>query len=87
MREVYDLINRYEEAGGKAVCLDDGCLLDGTIFLIDATGKLKQFIIKEIFLNEWSSGYKIKSYIKRNIPKKYDNQLNKLGYFRNNDYR
>jgi len=71
-----NLIERYiNQNGGEMITIDEGSLGLGIRLLHGAKGK-KTIIIKEIFLNEWSSGHTITMYNK--IPKKYqliiDNQ-------------
>lgn len=64
---VENLLNRYSDSG-KEFCAYTipGGLIDGMI--ITGAG-LKTAIIKEVFLNEWSSGATIRLYKK--IPAKY----------------
>lgn len=61
------LINKYVERGGEVYTIEEGCLGLGLIVL---TGNnLKTTIIKEVYLNEWSSAHKVRMYNK--CPKKY----------------
>ena len=73
--EAEKLINRYIDAGGNAAQINDGVLGIGNWLLYDYSNKLKFFVITEIYLNEWSSAQKIRSYNK--IPKKYLQQIEK----------
>ena len=64
-----NFIERYLEKENTTMdIIEEGVLGLGILVL---TGpKLKTFIIKEIFLNAWSSGHTIRGYNK--TPKKYD---------------
>ena len=63
------LINKYVvDYNGIATTLDEGVLGLGTVILHNAKGK-KTIIIKEFYINAWSSGHTIRKYNK--IPKKY----------------
>lgn len=85
--DVKNLIDKYIKNGGNLIELESGTLGYGTVVLVDTTGKLKQFIIHEIALNEWASTHKITTYAKRGLPKKYEKQLENLGFYRGVDYR
>lgn len=63
-----DLMNRYLELGGEITMIEEGCLGLGVV-VCSAVGK-KYAVIKEVFLNEWSSGHVIRLYKK--LPKKYE---------------
>lgn len=64
---VEELLKRYSESGREYVGYTiPGSLLDGMIITGD---KLKTAIIKEVYLNEYSSGATIRLYNK--IPAKY----------------
>jgi hypothetical protein len=72
-----NLIKRYvNEYDGCATTLEEGSLGLGTILLHDAPGK-KTIVIKEFYLNAWSSGHTIRKYNK--MPKKYETLLEKVG--------
>lgn len=86
-KDIEKLIQKYIDNGGEYIELYEGTLGYGVIALVDARGKLKQFIIKEVYLNEWSSTHTITTYAKRGLPKKYDKKLEELGFYRNVDYR
>lgn len=64
------LISRYEDEGGQVYRLGDESLGLGTVILTAPEElHLYSFIIKEIYLNEWSSGHTLRKYKK--LPKKY----------------
>lgn len=64
---VEDLLNRYSDSGREWIGYTiPGGLIDGMIITGD---RLKTAIIKEVYLNEWSSGATIRLYKK--IPAKY----------------
>lgn len=67
-----EFIKRYIDNGGEVYIADEGVLGLGTIILYDYDHKhnLKEYIIQEYYLNEWSSGHKLKEY-KNGLPKKY----------------
>lgn len=65
LNDLENLITRYSEAGGFVYTIE-GSLLDNHILM----GKgLKTFIVREQYLNEWSSANQIITYQK--LPKKY----------------
>lgn len=69
-----ELIEKYvNELGGDLITIDEGCLGLGTILLYGATGK-KSVLIKEYFINSWTSGHDIKMFNK--LPKKYQHYIN-----------
>ena len=66
LRAVDKLITDAIEIYGAEVYTLEGSLLDNFII----TGeKIKTYIVKEVYLNEWSSAYNIRSY--NEIPEKY----------------
>jgi hypothetical protein len=68
-----DLISKYvNEYKGECQVIEEGVLGLGTILLHSAIGK-KVVLIKEVFLNEWSSGHTIRKYNK--MPKKYESMI------------
>ena len=70
------LIDTYvSKYGGVASVLDEGCLGLGTVLLHSAAG-YKTVVIKEVYLNEWSSGHTVSKYNK--VPKKYQTIINNL---------
>ena len=71
--EAEKLINRFSEfEESQIVQIDEGCLGIGG-WILTAKGK-KTVIIKEVFINSWSSGQSITIYNK--TPKKYEKYLN-----------
>lgn len=60
-----DLIERYESAGGQVIQIM-GTLLDNYIMFVEG---LKTFVVREKYLNEWSSANQIITFQK--LPKKY----------------
>ncbi len=68
------LIDKYiNEYKGQITQLEEGILGLGMLMLHDAEGK-KTIIIKEVFVNSWTSTHSIRMYNK--MPKKY-NKLTK----------
>lgn len=65
---VQNLINIYLEKGGEVLQIEEGGVGYGFIILIGEG--LKTTIIKEVYLNEWSSAHTIRKYNK--CPKKYE---------------
>lgn len=80
MRKIYSLetceklINTYIKKGGKVVTLQEGVLGLGVVLCFGDS--LKTSIIKEVYLNEWSSGHTIRMY--NIMPAKYNKMLEKL---------
>jgi hypothetical protein len=63
------LISKYvNDYKGTASVLNEGTLGLGTILLHSAAG-MKTIVIKEFFINSWSSGHSVRKYNK--VPKKY----------------
>ena len=62
-------VNKYK---GEMVELDEGVLGLGTILLYGGE-KRKTIVIKEVYLNAWSSGHTVRQYNK--MPKKYEEML------------
>lgn len=71
------LIERYANKGGETLQTDEGCLGSGNWLLFDRSGRLKFIVIKEVYLNAWSSAHTIRKYNK--IPKKYEKVLTEHG--------
>lgn len=65
----------YIEKGGQCTTIEEGVLGFGTIVLHSAPN-LKSIVIREYYLNPWSSGHTIKSY--KVLPKKYQQKINEL---------
>jgi len=77
LEAIENLIQKYHNAGGYSVTLEEGCLGYGTLMLYaEPEKKLKTFIIQERYLNEWSSAHTIRGY--QNPPKKYLDMLEKI---------
>lgn len=65
------LMNHYIEKGGEVYVLNEGSLVYG---LVVCTGDgLKTAVIKEVYLNPWSSAQSIRLYNK--LPKKYERMI------------
>lgn len=62
-------IDLYLEKGGSVTIIEEGVLGLGTVLLHSGEG-LKTIIIREVYLNEWSSAHTIRCYNK--LPKKYE---------------
>lgn len=76
LKSCEDLIDKYvNEYKGEAFVLEDGVLGLGTIVLTNATGK-KSVLIKEYFINSWTSGHDVKLY--NELPKKYTEKIGEL---------
>lgn len=70
---VKELIEEYVGRGGEAFTLEEGGVGYGLTLLYDFKNKLKTYVIKEVYLNEWSSGHTVRAYNK--CPKKYKEML------------
>ena len=67
------LINTYvNEYKGELMQVEEGCLGLGKLILHSAPNK-KSFVIKEHFVNSWSSTHSVRAYNK--LPKKYSINL------------
>ena len=76
LQDCESLIERYvNDLGGDILTIDEGCLGLGTILLYGAPGK-KAILIKEYYINAWSSGHDIRMFNK--LPKKYETLINEL---------
>jgi hypothetical protein len=71
---VEKLINAYVEKGGEVTEIEEGSL--GYGFLILHGKGLKTTVVKEVYLNEWSSGHTIRKYDE--CPKKYKKVLEEV---------
>lgn len=71
-KAVENLINQYFEKGGSVYEIE-GCLQDNYILTADG---YKTAIIKERYINEWTSGQSITLYNK--TPKKYQQVIDLL---------
>lgn len=71
------LISKYQDKGGEVYRLGDESLGLGTVILTAPEElHLYSFIIKEVYLNEWSSGHTLRRY--RKLPKCYLQIIDKL---------
>lgn len=74
LRECEKLISRYYERGGDVYTIEEGVLGLGLMIL---TGhNLKTTIIKEVYLNCWSSGHTVRMY--NECPEKYRKMIEEL---------
>lgn len=65
------LISRYYDKGGEVITIEEGVLGYGlTIMFGDG---LKTTIVKEVYINAWSSGHSVRMY--RKTPKKYEKMI------------
>lgn len=71
-----NFISKYIEKGGEAYCIDEGVLTSGDWILFDIRGKLKACIIKEVYVNDWSSAQSLRKYKK--LPKKYAEMIRNI---------
>lgn len=62
-----EIMNRYAEKNGNIHILDEGSLVYGLV-ICEGEG-LKTVVIKEVYLNPWSSAQSIRFY--NEMPKKY----------------
>ena len=71
LEAVENLIQAYIDKGGEMHQLEEGVLGHGLLML---TGEsLKTAIIKEVFVNSWSSAHTVRFY--NEMPKKYANMM------------
>lgn len=68
-RDVDNLVRKYTDEGGQAVQLSEGTLQSGDWILYDPEGRLCAFVIREIYVNCWTSAQTIRRY--NTLPKKY----------------
>ena len=73
---IVKLIDRYIERGGQAYQINEGVLMHGDWLLFDTNGLLKTIIIKEVYVNEWTSEQTVRMYNK--TPLKYQKIIDKL---------
>lgn len=71
-----NLIEKYTEKGGMVHQMREGVLMNGDLLLYSPDGKLKTFVIREEYRNEWFSEQSIRAYNK--CPKKYQKIINNL---------
>lgn len=74
-KAVAELIDYYINRGGEVAYIEEGVLGYGTTLLYDLRDpmQLKFIVIKEVYLNEWSSAHSIRQY--NRIPQKYNKML------------
>jgi len=78
LKDCEELITRYiTKRGGQCTVLEEGVLGLGFLILHDGQNA-KTILIKEVYLNEWSSAHTIRMYNK--IPKKYINKIQESCY-------
>ncbi len=68
-----NLVKKYIDKGGEVITIEEGCLLGYGLAILRAEG-FQTTIIKEKYLNAWSSAYTKRSYNK--LPKKYLKYIN-----------
>mgnify|MGYP003590315867 FL=1 len=73
---VIKLIDRYIERGGQAHQINEGVLMHGDWILFDPNGLWKTIIIKEVYVNAWTSKQTVRMYNK--TPLKYQKIIDKL---------
>lgn len=66
---IEDLINRYVDAGGQFLTVEEGCLGYGLTILYSPENALKTFVIREVPVTSWTSAHTVRAYNK--IPAKY----------------
>ena len=69
-----NLMEKYLDAGGEAITIEEGCLGLGIVVCFGKN--LKTTIIKEYYINEWNSGHTVRMY--NNMPKKYAEILEQI---------
>lgn len=77
-RDVDNLIKRYTDEGGQAIQLSEGVLQSGNWVLYDPECRLCAFVIKEVYVNGWTSTQTIRRYNK--LPKKYEMLVEQLQF-------
>lgn len=71
---VSQLISLYCNKGGVVYTIDEGVLGHGTLVL--SAPQCKYCIVQEVYLNEWSSGHKLRFY--NNLPKKWEQAIDSI---------
>ena len=68
-----NLIDPYvNEYGGQLTVVKEGVVGLGTLILHDAPNK-RNIVIKEFFINSWTSGHSVRQYNK--LPRKYKKMI------------
>lgn len=75
-REIEKAIKEYQEAGGRAQLIQRGVLGCGDWLLVPEGTDLFYYVIREVYLNEWSSAQTLRRY--RKLPKKYREILEQI---------
>lgn len=75
--EINDFIDKYLKSGGLFYQVCDGCLGVGLVVLTNGGKNLKEYVIKEYYVNEWTSLHEILEY-KNGLPKKYLKMIENL---------
>ena len=68
------LINNYVSRNGEIHIIDEGSLVYGLV--VATAPNCKSAVIKEVFVNEWTSLQNIRLYNK--LPKKYQTLINNI---------
>ena len=68
------LINKYLSKGGEVHVINEGSLAHGLV--VATADGYKSAVIKEVYLNHWSSMQSIRLY--NELPKKYQTLINNL---------
>lgn len=68
---VEKLSDEYRRKGGEVVEIIPGCLGYGLTIMFGQG--LKTTVVKEVYINAWSSGHKVRMY--RKMPEKYRKML------------
>ena len=71
---VDEFISEMGNRGYEAIQIDEGCLGSGSWVLVAPDEKHYNFVIREVALNEWSSGHTIRRCAK--ISKKLQAEIN-----------
>lgn len=74
VQQTDQLIDKYLSKGGELHVIDEGCLAHGLV--IATADGYKSAVIKEVYLNEWSSMQSIRLY--NELPKKYQALINNI---------
>lgn len=75
--EINDFLDRYITSGGVFYQVEEGCLGHGVIVLTNGGKNLKEYVIKEYYVNEWVSLHEILEY-RNGLPKKYLKMIENL---------
>lgn len=79
--DINNLLDRYITNGGILYQVEEGCLGHGLMVLTKGGKNLKEYVIKEYYVNEWTSLHEVLEY-KDGLPKKYLKMIENLdGYY------